>query len=106
VLAQPAIMAGFFMTEIYGSPERRQAQAIPKKKETKMPQLNLSFRDALPLLLERHYNGRAKAPSEALAALQRMADMADELADLQERQLMNCGAPHDTVTGMAVSVGG
>jgi hypothetical protein len=58
---------------------------------------DLSWRDALPLLLEKYYSG--KATRAAWSALKRMADMADELADLQDRQLMNCGMPDDTVIG-------
>jgi hypothetical protein len=68
--------------------------------------LSLTFRDALPIMLDRYYNSSGKASRDALAALKRMADMADELADVRERQIMNTDAPCDATAGMTISVGG
>jgi hypothetical protein len=70
--------------------------------------LNMTFKDALPLLLERRDAFYHDARScEAMAALMQMADMADECACERARQLMNCGVPYDdAVTGMSVNIGG
>jgi hypothetical protein len=69
--------------------------------------LNLTFKDALPLMLDRYYNNSGKASRDALAALKRMAQLADELIDQRDQALLNCGAPDDmSASGMTVSVGG
>jgi hypothetical protein len=69
--------------------------------------LNMTFKDALPLLLDRYYAFyHDKRSREAMAALRQMADMADELACERARQIMATGVPYDDATaGMAVNIG-
>jgi hypothetical protein len=65
--------------------------------------LNMTWKDALPLLLERYYSYSGTRSSEALSALRQMADMADECACERSRQIM----PYDddATAGMSINIG-